>query len=408
MLIALFMPLVLILILGFALPNWVENSNESLEMKVALVVKDRHEEGVHAFQESLKSLSISTEEKNELSKAAAKFQPESLLMNMFGDAEIEEFFQVAALDDQTAHVQLKEEKVEAVLTVPEGYTLAALNKLLLHEGEGAVLTVTALENSMKVNVLQNMLDGFMGTVNYQAALDSGMEGLDSKGEGELALANSPVGGLEQIEGVDMITSHQYYALAVGIFFALSVSTTTASKSITEKREMVFMRLLLAGTHPFRYLSGKVGSTLCMSLLQFGVLIIVSHFLFQLFPEKSLVFWIGFAFIIFMLCLTVAALSALYTAMLFRMKDADVASGISFILLLMLGVIGGNLVPIYILPDWLMHIGSVTPNGLALMSVIQWIQGSPFQDLWLPILYQGIFFIMILAASLWIFPRRGRI
>ena len=127
-----------------------------------------------------------------------------------------------------------------------------------------MLTLTALENSMKVNVLQNMLDGFWVPLIIKA-LDSGMEEQESKGEGELALANSPVGGLEQIEGVDMITSFQYYALAVSIFFALSVSTTTASKSITEKREMVFMRLLLAGTHPYRYLSGKVGSTFCMSL-----------------------------------------------------------------------------------------------------------------------------------------------
>ena len=39
-----------------------------------------------------------------------------------------------ALDDKTAHVQLEEEKVEAVITVPEGYTLVALNKSLLHEG----------------------------------------------------------------------------------------------------------------------------------------------------------------------------------------------------------------------------------------------------------------------------------
>jgi len=408
MLIALFMPLVIILVLGLALPNWVENSNKSLEMRVALVVKDQQEEGLDSFQKSLKSLPISTEEKNRLSIAAASFEPEALLMNMLGDDQVTDFLQIAALDDQTAHAQLKEEKLEAIITIPVGYTLAALNKLFLHDGDGAVLTLTALENSIKVNVLQNMLDGFLGSMNYQAALNSGMDGQGDKGVDELALATNPVGGLEQIEGLDMITSFQYYALAISIFFALSISTTTASKSITEKREMVFMRLLLAGTHPFRYLSGKVGSTLCMSLLQCAVLMIVSHFLFQLFPGKSLIFWIGMTFILFMLCLTVAALSSLYTAMLFRMKDADVASGISFLLLVVLGVIGGNLVPIYILPDWLMNIGSLTPNGLALTSMIQWIQGSSFQDLCLPILYQGIFFIVILAASLWIFPRRGRI
>ena len=340
MLIALFMPLLLILVLGFALPNWVENSNGSLEMKAALVIKDQQEEGVAAFQESLNGLSISTEEKNALSRAAEGFHPEVMLMNMFGDEEVNEFLQVAKLDEKAALAQLKEEQVEAVIMIPEGYTLAALNKLLLQDGDGAALVLTAAENSMKVSVLQNMLDGLLGTVNYQAALSSGMAQQGSLEEGDHALANGPVGGLEQIEGVDMITSFQYYALAVSIFFALSVSTTTASKSITEKREMVFMRLLLAGTHPFRYLSGKVGSTLCMSLLQSAVLILVSHVLFQLFPGKSMIFWIGFAFLIFMLCLTVAALSALYTAMLFRMNDADVATGISFILLVVLGVIGG--------------------------------------------------------------------
>lgn len=408
MMIALFMPLALILVLGFALPNWVENSNESLEMRAALVIRDQPEEGIAAFQRSLEGLSISTKDKAALSQAAESFHPEAMLMSMFEDDEVEDFLEVVALNDKSALTQLEGENVEAVITVPEGYTLAALNKLLLHDGDGAALTLTAKENSMKVNVLQNMLDGFLGTFNYQAALTSasapqgGMENL------EVASAQRPIGGLEQIEGVDMITSFQYYAVAISIFFALTVSTTTASKSITEKREMVFMRLLLAGTHPFRYLSGKFASTLCMCLLQSTVLIVVSHFLFRLFPGKSLIFWIGMTFIIFMFCLTVAALSALYTAMLFRMNDADVATGISFILLVVLGVMGGNLVPMYVLPDWLMNLGSVTPNGLALTSIIQWIQGSPFHDLWLPILYQGIFFMIILAASLWVFPRRGRI
>ena len=251
------------------------------EMRVALVVKDRHEEGVHAFQETLKRMSISQEEKNELSKAAASFQPEALLMNMFGNDEVEEFLQVAALDDKTAHVQLEEEKVEAVITVPEGYTLVRLTSCSCMRGRcGADFDGAREFNESECSA--KYAGWVLGAVNYRA-LDSGMEEQESKGEGELALANSPVGGLEQIEGVDMITSFQYYALAVSIFFALSVSTTTASKSITEKREMVFMRLLLAGTHPYRYLSGKVGSTFCMSLPQSAALLIVSHFLFQLFP-----------------------------------------------------------------------------------------------------------------------------
>ena len=408
MLIALLLPIALTLILGFSMPNWVENSNETFQMKAAMVIQNQHEVEIARFQENLMRSTLSTEEKAALSKEAEMFQPEVMLKQLLESDEASGFLEIITLDDQTALSHLEEEKVHAIITIPEGYTLAALNKMLLGQGDGAVLSLTADEQSMKVSILQNMLDGFFRTVNYQAALNSAFGSYGAAPNSEMLSIQAPTGGLEQIEGVDMITSFQYYALAISIFFGLSVSTTTASKSITEKREQVFMRIMLAGTHPFRYLSGKVASTFCMALLQMSVLIVLSHFIFQLFPGKDLSFWIGLAGIIILFCLSVAAFSALFTALLFRMNDADIAVGISFIVLMVFGVIGGNLVPMYILPDWVMNIGRVIPNGVTLTSLIQWIQGSPAEDLWFAAVYQGAFFVIILAVSLWIFPRRGRI
>ncbi|GAB6930284.1 linearmycin resistance permease LnrM [Paenibacillus sp. JCM 10914] len=409
MLIALLLPIALILTLGFTMPNWVENANESLDMKVALVDSNEHGAGLTAFQKSLEGR-VSQEQMASIRPAASEFDPKTHLMQLFEDEEVKGFLEVSVMEEATAMEALDIEKVTAVITIPEGYTLAALDKLFLNEGDGAALTITAQEDSIKVSVLHNILSGYLNQVNFHAAVTNAMGSQSGASQTEFTetITQSPRGGLEEIEGVQMITSFQYYTIAISIFFALSISTTTASKSITEKREQVFMRMLLAGMRPYRYLTGKVISTFCMSLMQLSVIIVCSHFIFRLFPGRSLSFWVGMAIILILLCFAVSALSALFTALLFRMNDADVAIGFAFVLLVVLGVVGGNLVPMYILPDWVMNVGRVTPNGITLTSLIQWIQGGTFQDMWNSILYLGTFFVVVMAASLWIFPRRGHI
>src|SRR5690606_2727042 len=123
-------------------------------------------------------------------------------------------------------------------------------------------------------VLTNIIDGFITALNFQSALNNVL------GEEVVAAATalegiSEVGGRESIPGVITVTSFQYYALALSIIFALFVSTTTASKAITEKRERTFQRILLTGTHPVKYLSGKMSSTLCISLLGNAVVLLVT-------------------------------------------------------------------------------------------------------------------------------------
>jgi len=407
MLISLLMPLVLILILGFALPGWVENSSNTIDVKAALVVKDDYEYGMERFMESVQQLPLAAETKAELNAQAERMNPARMLTELLMSEEVKDFVHLSSLDEQAALTELKEGKIEAIITIPESFTQAALDRLLLNSGDSASVELTANKDSLKVSVLNNIITGFLNSVNEQASISYAIASQGGIANGEDTAAARPVGGMERIEGASMITSFQYYTLAVSLFFALMVAGTTASKAITEKREQVFMRILLAGTHPYRYLSGKIASTFIMSMLQLTLITVVSHFIFRLFPDKTFEFWAGLLLFGVMFCLTLSALSGLFTALLFRMNDADVASGISFILLVVMGVIGGNLVPLYILPDWLMGIGSAIPNGIALTSMLQWIQGIPFSELRQPILYQALFFAAILAASLWVFPRRER-
>lgn len=408
MMIAFIMPFILILILSLALPNWVENSSTALNIRIALVNQDSHERAMRQFQDNSQFASMPEETRERMWKQAAAVEPESMLKGLFNQEEVESMVYAVPMDRDTALMQLKEEKISAIVTIPEGFSLAMLKKLFLDEGTGGRVELTAEEMGMKVGIIQTMIDGMFSSLNDQAALTIAVSNQNTNLSEDTLIRTAPVGGIERIEGVDMITSFQYYTLAMSIFFALSVSITTASKSITEKSEKVFMRMLLGGTRPASYLYGKAASTFCLSLLQMMIIIVLSHLIFQLFPGKTLYFWGGMFLVLFFFSIVNAALSALFTSLLFRMNDSDLASGISFILIFILGLIGGNLSPIYVLPEWLMNVGKVTPNGVTLMSLIEWIQIGDYSNLWQTVIYLSVTFIGLVAISIWMFPRRERI
>lgn len=403
MVLSLITPVIIVLVLGYTTSSWIEKSNDTLQMTVAIVSEDNETAGLAQFRESLFSSSISEKALALLSTQAEQLMPVHLLGQILNSVE---FVKIIELDDETARQHLHDEEITAIITIPEHFTQTALNKMLLNVGNGAALSLTAdNHSSLRVDVLQDVLNGFTQTLNLQTAIDL------ARGEPTESLVQAETtasyGGRETVEGVAMLTSFQYYAIAISIMFAMFVSSGSAMKAITEKREQVFQRILLSGSHPLRYLAGKVGSTFVIAWMQLSVLILLSHFIFNLFPGRSLHFWLGMALITIMFSLTTAALSAMFTSLSFRVNDAA-ANGLFTLILGVLGTIGGSFVPLYILPDWLKQVGEWTPNGLALSVFIQWIQEDSLTLLPLPFLKLVIFTIAIIMLGSWIFPRRGRI
>jgi ABC-2 type transport system permease protein len=387
MLMSLITPIILILVLSTTTSSWVENSKESLQMTVAIVNEDQQSA---ALDES------------------SPLHPIRTMMQMLSSEQIASFVKTVSLDRVTADQRLRDKEIEAIITIPSGFSQATLDKMRLNKGSGGSIALTADHRaSLKVDVLQDMLDGFTQSLNFHSAI-----AIASNAKTEPLVVNerssiAPVGGLEKIEGVQMLTAFQYYSIAMSIISAVFISSAGALRAITEQREHVFQRILLTGSHPLRYLAGKAGSTFCISFLLLTILIILSHFIFHLFPGRSISFWLGMALISAFFSLSVAALSALFTSLTFRIKDTAV-NGLLTLVIMIIGTIGGSFLPIYLLPDWLKQVGEWTPNGLALSVFIQWIQQDSFSNLTRPFINLVIFSIGMILAAAWIFPRRGRI
>ncbi len=400
--ISLITPLVLIAVLGFALPSWIENPSKSIKVKAAVVQLDDEESGLRQFRDSLAARSLQDERMQAIDGQRGNM-PISLFLQLFEEEQVKEIVRMERMEADEAHRQLRDKQVDAVVTIPEGYTFSALNKMLLGKGEGAELRIAAEDWTMPVDVLNSIVDGFVRTMNFQSAIQSQL------GAEAVAAADTvgEIGGRETIPGVETVTSFQYFTLAIGILFALFVSVTTATKAATEKRERTFQRILLTGAHPFRYLSGKLSSTLCLSLILIAFVVISAHFIFGVFPGRSFGFWAGMTAVLFALMLCVGAMAALFTSLVFRLNDSE-ANGISFLFILIAGSIGGSFVPVFALPDWLRLAGEWTPNGLALSALLQWLQTETAADLTVPLIRLAVFAAVTIGLAIWCFPRRGRI
>lgn len=389
-------PLILITVLGFALPGWIENPAKSLEMKAALVNLDNEAAAVQQVQGTLG-----------LGSDESWSSPVQALIGLLQSEEAGSFVQIQELSSEEARRQLEEERIEAIITIPDGFTLAALHKMLLNEGEGAALQVTAREASLQVDALKDLIGGLMHAINFNASLQHA-------GGAEMAAAAAMVlaeggnfGGYEIIPGAQTVTSFQYFALAISIVFALLLSTTISTKAMAEKREHTLQRILLTGSRPVQYLAGKMSAAFCLSMLQLTIVLLVSHFALGIFPGRSLQFWLGMSSVLLLLSLCVGALAALFTALVFRLEDS-VASGLTFVIILVAGTIGGSFAPIYVLPGWLKAAGEWTPNGLTLAVLLEWLQTETSASLTVPLIKLGVFALAAAGLAIGLFPRRGRI
>ncbi|MCI3926957.1 ABC transporter permease [Paenibacillus sp. TRM 82003] len=407
MLVLLAMPLLLIVVLSFALPDWIENRAGTLDMTIAIVSEEREEEGLQRFRDELADASLPAEAAAAIAEAAEDVRPALHLRRMLASEEIASFVQTIDLPSADALERLEQGEIAAIVTIPEGFTTAALHRLLRNEGEVPALRLTANEYTLRLGVLRDVLDGYLDEWNFGWAL--GTAAAEEPGFGPASEPGEPmpIGGRESIGAFRALTSFQYYAVAVAILFSLFLAMSLAGKAITEKRERVFERMTLAGAHPVQYIAGKTASTFCLALLNLVVVLAICQASFRLYTDRDASFWLGLALILIVYCLAIGALAAFFTALAFRLQEAS-ANGVMMIVVMLMGTIGGGFVPIYILPDALRRIGEWTPNGMSLAAYIQWVQQGAWEGLWMPLLQLTLFAAIVFCAGVWLFPRRGRI
>ncbi|SDJ78933.1 ABC transporter permease [Sediminibacillus albus] len=406
LLVLLLMPIILTVILGFALKGMFSGEFTGLDMEVAVVNQNNAEAGIEQFQQEVGQLSVPQQAKEELLKASETVEPYRMLEEMLQSEQVSEVINVHSMDEAEAKQALKAEEIVAILKVSEDFTYQSLAKMLLDQGGGSELQVIEGEDAaISAGVFHDIIQRFVRTLNLETAIAKAAEQTEVTAAGETDVQPSQLGGRLTVTDEEPISSIEYYTIGMAVMFSLFVASTIASKAYLENFEHVLDRILLSGKHPLLYLSGKAISTAVIVFLQVAILFVMARFLLQAFADNSLQFWLGMLVIALFFSICIGALGALLTAITLKSESNIVPSVFSAGIVSVLAFLGGSFSPVSQMPDIFATLGNWTPNGIMLTATLQWSQGLG-QEFITPLVLRLLLLTATLSIiSLLIFSKR---
>ena len=194
---------------------------------------------------------------------------------------------------------------------------------------------------------------------FLAALPSAPDGTE---HGGLASGERASGGFApiRIESVpiasERATPTNPYAVSFpqGIIWGvLGCAATFGLSLVTERTRGTMVRLRSAPITRVHILAGKAGACFTVTVTLTTVLLAVAYFFFSVRPDSTFklaiaVLSIAFCFVGIMMFLSVLG------------KTEQAAGGIGWAVLMGMAMIGGGMVPVFIMPKWLQNISDISP------------------------------------------------
>lgn len=397
----LFMPFILIAILGFALGS-VLMGNGSLEtFHIGIVSEQTTKEDLERFEQALIAENYPETAIVELRSVVEDLNVASLLQGVLEDKNfseilvIEEFTDVAA-----AEAAMNNEDIVGFLRFPAQFDYEMWKNILLDEENPAVIDMEVLvADSIYSNIFESIVATFVEEFNFETSIARVTET-------EVA-SQEPIdewGAIIPLSVEEPVTPFQYYTIGMGVMFALSTAPIIATRAFQEKEQHVFSRIMLSGTKPITYLLSKLISGTLITIVQLAILFLLSALLFNTFSNRGMDFWLDMLATTGLYALLVGAVSSLLTSLsLYANNNSTVGFFASFVSLL--AFLGGSFIPVEQFSEALKVVGNWTPNGATMTAYLQLMQGFELGEVF-PLLARvvGMTFIFLFAA--WaLFPQR---
>ncbi len=399
LLLLLVMPIGLIIILSFALGSlWGGSNGETMEIEIAVI---QHEDELKQFQNFIVEAKQTIPMTEPLLESMKSMLPVSILLDqVLNNGETQEFVKVTKLEKSDLEDARNGGNYNAIIEIPEGFTNDYLTSVFLNKNAPTFQVYLNESEQMTSVVIQNILDYYQ----YQYSLFTELAKNQLLTE-EMTIPTLDItSNIKTVASKDPITSSTYYTFSMSVMFILFLAGTIASHAYLEKDSHIFDRIILAQVNPVTYLASIVVSTVILTLLQIGILFLVSYLIFKV-PFTNLHLYL---LITFMLSLVIGGVSALLSSLNYRTNSAEASNIFSNAFVAILALLGGSFFNISGISPVLAEIGLWVPNGAALEGYLKLVQDGSFSSIQSIITNLGIqAFILILVAFL-LFPKRGGI
>lgn len=397
----LLMPFILIAILGFALGGLMFNDPMLNTFHIGLVNEQHIEQDLNRFETSLRDEGLPDPVVSELMLAAEEVNPARVLTDLLEDDELKEVLLAEEYtSDEAAQKALEEEEIVGYITIPEDFSYDFWRSIFLDEDLTANLEVsTQTDASFAGNILQSVVSTFADQYNLSASIVKATDGQAEPPENQTAY-----GEMEYLSVEEPITAFQYYTIGMGVMFALSTAPALASRAFKEKEQHVFGRIMLSGMNPLKFLTSKLISGTVITFVQLSILFLFSTLIFGTFSGRDMDFWVDMIYTTTLYSLLVGGIASLLTSISLNANDMTTVNFFGS-LISVFAFLGGSFTPVEQFSETLKEVGNWTPNGAAMTSYLQIMQGFDFQEV-LPLMGRVIGMTVIaIVVAVFVFPKR---
>ncbi|WP_144474958.1 ABC transporter permease [Cytobacillus oceanisediminis] len=335
-----FMPILLIGILGAAFGNMMGNEEEApiKEFKIGIVNLDEGPLG--------------------------KVLEEEVFMEGLPD-----LISAEAMGEDELNDQLKQQAISVGVILPPNFS----DHIILGE-ESKVRIISIPSASIQSSIVESAVLQFaQGAAVNMAAIK--VAGPPDSGKSVTAFALPAIETFDLVEEVAVkqeqkpVGSFQYYAAGMGVMFLLMTVITGVCTMIEEKEQDVFNRLLITKLTNTDYLIGKFIGLLFMSSIQFFIIIIGTRYLYGVDWGNSMlgVMVVGLSFVF-----SVCGLGVLLGTLVKTEKTFNAAGMLGTQIM---AAVGGSMVPLYVFPEWMNSVVKILPNALALQTFLELMTGA---------------------------------
>lgn len=390
------LPIILIVILSFALAGFMEGGSPKFELKVAWLEHEDESEQVERFINEMAVLGTPAEAFGD----SDDLQMITMLReDILQGEDLQEMIELEVIQEDEKADVLADDSYSGLIEVPENFTYDMLQVISGQDDKKPDLTLHVnQEDGIYSSILSQILEQFDENLTTQTFLQQ--NGLAVDIEEIQAAAN--VGEQTQIEQMDPISSRDYYTVAMSVYTALYVASTIGFFATRERQDQVFDRIIVGDMPRWQYFFCILISGTIIAFIQLLFLFGFSYFVFQVtFSDMA-------AFLITTLSYAVAVggITVLLTAISYRFESDAINGFFSGVVTSIFAFIGGSFFPIGELSETIQHIGDLTPNGSGLSAYIQLLRGSSIADVSNYLIYMIGFGMVMIAAAAMSFPKRG--
>lgn len=401
------MPIVLITILSFALGGVFTSDGVSIGHINIAVVDNAGEDEAQSLQQ------LGT------SGGASTFDAKSMsLYAVLDSKDVAEFLSYTVTDEQTAKAQLQDGKIDAVVTIPKGFTSGVMTAMSGGGGDLKIDVLGAQDKTLQSSIVTSIVRAYADTLSALSAdIDMLVKTAMTGGIAPDAIAQLDFTSFMQslseqsdikvdmrgIEARKALGSFSYYSIAITCMFLLYSAGQGSSFLLTESQEKTLLRLRAAGVSVKKLLLGKSVAVFFLCILQLIVLLGFSTLAFGIAWGNPL------SFILISVCvaISITGLGVLLMVLVYRAGNPAVGSVFQSVIAQVLALFGGSFLPLTVLPAFFSTVALFTPNGLAVMAYTGNVSGAPLSEI-LPYLGGSVLMGFVLYfLGLMLFPKERR-